>query len=229
MGYRISLVRVYLAAQIKRDTPTPFAEIRAFIYLQRKPQARTMARVQERLYIAIDQAEKTIEGLNAGIEQGATRGLDFNDEVKNPTKITTIPATAQRKVTIDGLEVEQVDPDEMPQMYDGMFISKKFSDARGVDWRYFSRDAQNEVMRTRKILPLEFNKVYRYFARFNEEGKIDWEYDESQLERLEKTKDLETIKVSLIGAIRSLDTGDIQRDINILRELNERLVKLRGD
>jgi hypothetical protein len=207
----------------------PFAEIRAFIYLQRKPQARTMAAIQERLYIAIDQAEKAIEGLNAGIERGSTRGLEFNEEVKKPTKITTIPPTNQRKVTIDGLEVEQVDPDEMPQMYDGMFISKKFSQSRGADWRYFSRQTQNRIMRTQSVLPLVFNKVYRYFARFNEEGKIDWEYDESQLERLEKTKDLETIRVSLIGAIRSLDTGDIQRDINILRELNERLVKLRGD
>lgn len=210
-----------------RGTPTPFAEIRAFIYLRSKPQLRTKAVMQARLVREVDATEQIIEGIGAGIERGSTIGTDFNHEIKNPTKITLIPPTNQKKVVIEGMEVEQVDPDEMPQMYDGMFISKKFSQARGGDWRYFSRAAQDRVMKTNNILELKLNRVYRYFARFDSTGKIDWEYDESQLKRFEQEADLKTIRTRLIDAIGALDTGDIQKDINILRELNERLIKLR--
>lgn len=233
MAFRISLMRMYFSTLKMGETPTPFAEIRTFMFLKRKPSVMRTKELRIHLLTAINQTENLLEGLQAGIEQGKTGGKDNSAEMKLPTRIRLIPPTTQRRVMIEGLEVERTDILDMPQGYEGIFQSRKFTQARGVEWRYFSKRAEREVSGRRVVLPLNFNKIYRYFARFNEEGKINWEYDEAQIRmRLEPAKEMvdqrEMVRTRLIKLITQVKTADIMRDIGILQELTRKLEELRG-
>lgn len=225
-------MRMYFSQIRGGETPTPFAEIRTFMFLKRKPTLARRKQLRIQLLAAINQTENLLEGLQAGIEQGKTGGKDFTIELRTPTRISVIPPTPQRRVIIDGLEVERTDTLEMPQGYDGIFKSNKLSRTRGVEWRYFGKRAERDVAGRKMVLPLKFNRIYRYFARFNEEGKIDWEYDEAQIrKRLEPVKELvderERVRARLINLITQVKTQDIMKDIGILQELTRKLEELR--
>jgi len=81
--YRNSLVRMYYAKKIKRHTPTPFAEIRAFMFLTRKKSHR------QRLKKVINTTQKYFPSIAYALKN----------------KLIT--------AKIEGEELEQIDKDEL--------------------------------------------------------------------------------------------------------------------
>lgn len=225
---------MYYAVRPKRETPTPFAEIRAFQFFRKRPARRMLEAVRVGLERAVDDMEKTMEGLQTGIELGVTGVWQEQDmEIVAPTRITLVPPTERRKVMIEGLEVEEVDADEMrPQNYEGIFISERLTRRRALEYRYFTRNTEADVTEEDYFLSLEFDRIYRYFAKFDEEGNIVKDYDEGEIkQRLEparKTRELvEALAERIRVIVTTLREADIARDIERLRNLQDLLRRLR--
>lgn len=225
MVVRVSFVRMYYASEPRTSqTPTPFCELRAFMFLRDMPSIGMRATLRNQLSREIDKLEDIIESIKEQKEAGTIAeyfdpARPADREIRRPTEILLGPPR-EMKVMIEGMEVEEVDVDEV-------FVSS-------LGDRYFSENTQGIVLFSREgTLPLELNKPYRYFALFHEGGYIRYEYDEAEikhrLEPIKKVRDEEEIiRTRLLGFMQ-----DLYREVDLigstkrLNELAERMRRLR--
>lgn len=225
MVVRVSFVRMYYAAEPRTSqTPTPFCELRAFMFLRDMPSIGMRVTLRNQLSKEIDNLEDIIESIKEQKEAGTIAEYfdprrPADKEIRRPTEILVGPPV-EMKVMIEGMEVEEVDQDEI-------FVST-------LGDRYFSERTQEIVLLTKEgTLPLELNKPYRYFALFHEAGYIRYEYDEAEikhrLEPIKKVRDEEDIiRTRLLGFMM-----DLYREVDLigstrrLQELSERMRRLR--
>lgn len=216
---------MYYAAEPRgSQTPTPFCELRAFMFLKDLPSIALKMTLRKQLSKEIDKLEEIITSIKEQKESGTI--AEYYDprrpadrEIRRPTEILIGPPVTM-KVMIEGLEVEEIDVDEI-------FVSS-------LGDRYFSENTQGQVLDTKTAtLPLELNKPYRYFALFHESGYIRYEYDEAEIKhRLEPRKKIideeNIIRERVLGLVAGL-----YRDIDLIgstkrmRELAERMRNLR--
>lgn len=156
--WRISAVRMFYAVTIKKKTPTPFCEIRAFMFTKKRPISLMLNIIKERLTREIEITERLLDSINRvkyviPTETGRDVvywSTDYEEhELEVKKKFGTI------KVEIDGYEIEDIDADEVMSMFKKM---KK---------------------------NIAFNFIYRYVAFFDTSGNIGFEYDEDYIAKLE--------------------------------------------
>lgn len=225
MVVRVSYVRMYYASEPRTNqTPTPFCELRAFMFLRDMPSIPLKITLRRQLSKEIDNLEDIIESIKEQKEAGTI--AEYFDprrpadrEIRRPTEIALMPPVTL-KVMIEGLEVEEIDQDEI-------FVSR-------LGDRYFSELTQEKVLFAKEgTLPLRLNTPYRYFALFSEGGYIRYEYDEAEikhrLEPIKKVRDEEDrIRERLLGFML-----DLYREVDLIgstrrmRDLADRMRRLR--
>jgi hypothetical protein len=171
----------------KVETPTPFCEIRVFIYLRDKPQTPLADRTIRN--ILFDEVRKLV--LKRGLAKtiGASEALNLISwEDRNYTKCESITIDRQpnkrTKIVIEGFEKEPVDIMEAIVNIDGML--QKHRTLFTEKWN--KQKIPKNIMQDREKLLnfltgyLLFGYSYRYVAFFAEDpqGKpyIKGEYDE---------------------------------------------------
>lgn len=159
--WRYSYVRMYYSTKPNTDTPTPLCELRAFVYLMRKPASLLEERkLRADLMKAIDMLIKK-DGLDKAFGQAIGRGSLTPDD-KQYTKLEEIEIerlpTGKIKVRIDGFEREPIDIVEAKVQVENKILKHK-----------------NIKITPKKIT---YNYLFRYVAFFNEKGKIKGDYDE---------------------------------------------------
>jgi hypothetical protein len=118
--WRISVVRVYSAPPKKRksnDTPIPFCEMRAFVFLPKKPSIYELKPLNNGLTQAINYTENLFQSIYTAREQDA---LEQDDSLEEHG-IRMHPATPRTIFEIQGYECQPIDAEE---------AMKHFSDER---------------------------------------------------------------------------------------------------
>lgn len=156
--YRISLIRTY-SSTLDRGTPDPFAEIRAFEFLDHYPTPMELQVIYSELEVSINALEihvltslQTAKDamLNKRGEVTATQ----KDRKERPIPIAVKEVTKGRPtIEIDGYEVEDLDVEEVMQTF--KYIEK-----------------------------IRFNRVYHYFALFDASGEPIFEYDDNEIQKM---------------------------------------------
>jgi len=156
--FRISLVKMLYSkpSRIRRGTPNPFVEIRAFIFSKTKPTFREEMLYKKGLEAVINNTENLFSSIVEAKKQDALDDSEWKDLETEPVS-TEYPATPRVEMEIDGYEIEEVDIDEVS------------------DWF-----AKNNIPDK-----LEFDSIYRYVAFFNPDGTIEYEYGEPEIEGIE--------------------------------------------
>jgi hypothetical protein len=162
--WRISFCRMwYSIAPKKRETPTPFAEFRAFIFLKDKPPTPLLElSIKRRLKDAVDKLKEICPSIIESYKNGTA---DFDDK----TLMEEVKATKKEgiiKIEIDGYEIEPMDI-----------------------MNFVTIVNDNEIMlhllkQTPKKIP--FDEIYRYMAFFSQTGMIKKDYDEFEIRELEQ-------------------------------------------
>lgn len=157
--WRISVVRCYYAIEPKtRRTPTPFCEIRAFIFFKKRPTQLMLNLTRERLKRQIELTEKLIDSIRRvkfEIPEETGKEIVYWTTDADDHIIEVKKKREEIKLEIDGYEVEDVDRDEILAFF--------------------------KTMKKR----ISFNTIYRYVAFFEPDGSIGFEYDEDYLIMLE--------------------------------------------
>jgi len=223
--YRVSLVRMYYSTvDTRSQTPTPFCELRSFLFLNSIPTTIQKRRLRSMLAEELNKLEDIIESV--GEQKRAGTIAEYRDpkrspylEILKPTPIEVKMPTRNVKVMIEGYEVEQVDLDEVFEM-------------RGS--RYFSTPTQDRVMISRgKFLNLLLGKPQRYFALFDAGGDIRFEYDEADIKgrlvplQIQRRR-IVNARTNLINSLIDWrKRGDFQQSIYDIMRIVERQQKLR--
>jgi len=212
--WRLSLVKMYYA-EIKKDkTPDPFLEIRTFVFLKDKP-----SRIQELAWKKV--MEKEIEFLKEKLLRhifDSPKNRFWEEKRQLETVIRAKPISKWFKIEIDGWEVERIDIDEVMREY-----------YMGVEGHWFRPD---RIEKRRLRLITEY--VYRYFAFFDEEGRIKGEYDEfdiikalKQIEELERReRELREAMSRYLSEIMSL-VKEFRKSAKEYEKIIEQLRRLR--
>jgi hypothetical protein len=223
--YRVGLLRMYYSVEPKSDqTPTPFCELRAFMFIEGAPTAPQKKRIRDLLDHEINQLEDIIESVGeqkrAGtIAEWVDPKIPPDIELQRPTIIRLMPPTMRVKVMIEGLEVESIDINEIFETRTG---------------RYFTRETEDAVENNRKFLNLMLDKPQRYFALYDNNGEIRFEYDEAdikgriepmQIEKRRIVKAREDLITAIIDFNKQADFKgsivDIMRIVERQRELRK--------
>lgn len=231
--YRVSLVRMYYCTdkdKRTRDTPTPFCELRAFMFLRKIPNQRQRIRIREFLASQLDELENIIESIGeqkrAGlIAEWFDPKLRNDYEIDNPKEISLTVPTKNVKVMIEGFEVEQIDLESIFEYRLG-----------GRDHRFFTTKTETAIMEYNNFLNIGFNSPQRYFALFNENGEIRQpEYDEANIKQTlipkqEERRRIVATEEEFINKLRErIKKADFQKSINDLLRIIERQKKIRGE
>jgi hypothetical protein len=158
--WRESLVTMFYGTRPNTDTPTPFCEIRAFIYLPAKPTLAETSMLKRRLKDAIDGILDKPSMLKR-LGQAIGRGSVSRQSATNAEELEYYDLPSGKiKVRIDGHERELVDVIETQVHVD-------------------NTDIKHKIVKVlpKKTLPT-FNYIFRYVAFFGPEGKIKGDYDE---------------------------------------------------
>ena len=159
--WRYSYVTMWYSTLPNTDTPLPLCEIRAFIYLNYKPKGNIQnLRIKNMLRDEVVNLINKI-GLSKTIGSAIDRGSLVPEDVRH-TRLDEIDFVPQKsgdvKVLINGFEREPIE----------IISSNVIVENRLVSHKFFK-------MTPRQIIP---NKIFRYVAFFNKDGRIKADYDE---------------------------------------------------
>jgi hypothetical protein len=158
---RFSCVRQYFSSIDSKSTPNPWAEFRIFTFWRERPTTLMLNITSERMIREIERMEKLFQSIDlVKNELPAMKGRDYVDWTTNKevTVIRAMEKKGEMRISIDGMEIEHLDEEEVLNFF------KKF------------------------ILRLKFGEFYRYVAFFGNDGRVKADYDEAQLRDLELTE-----------------------------------------
>lgn len=114
--WRISMVKMLYAkpSRVKKGTPEPFCEIRAFIFSKTKPTAREEMLYKKGLKAVINNTENLFISIVDAKKEDALDDPEWGD-LEKQTVDTEFPKTPKVEIEIDGYEVEEIDLDEVAQ------------------------------------------------------------------------------------------------------------------
>jgi hypothetical protein len=149
--WRISFVRMYSAEQhhSKGRTPTPFCELRAFVFLPNKPTILELKTLDRGLEQAVNYTETIFQSIYDAKESGA---VESEDALVEKDVRTVFPVTPRAKMVIEGKEVESIDEDEVMKYfrsedklkYFEIYRYCAFADADGtLSFEYDEDDVKN--------------------------------------------------------------------------------------
>lgn len=176
---RISLVKMVYATIKKRNTPSPFMELRAFIFLRKMPRPVEIPLIKKKLENSL---QEIIDKLLPHIFYTDKNEYIFDPKQTEKLINVTTSLTRFSKVEIDGFEVQQTDLDEI-------FYEKLFWEIEGRKIPFIHKFFSDTTLKKRMPLKLRTGVIYRYMAFYDEEGNIKGEYDEADIqEMLEKVE-----------------------------------------
>jgi hypothetical protein len=109
-------VRVYSSKPTHRkqnQTPEPFCELRAFIFLPKKPSIYELKLLNNGLTQVVNYTENLFQSIQVAIDQNSIE----TDEKLFEEGVRIQPATPQSFLQIDGYEISQLDRDEVERMF----------------------------------------------------------------------------------------------------------------
>jgi len=123
--WRISLVKMLYGENSRKTskTPDPFCEIRCFVFSHNKPTIR-----EEKLYVkGLEAVINVTENIFLSIVDAKKKGGIDEDEAEwsklAEEPISIVPPSPPIEMEIDGMEVEEVDVDEVRKFFKGDSIS----------------------------------------------------------------------------------------------------------
>jgi len=213
--YRVSLVKMIYAKYPKSKTPSPFMEMRAFVFLTDMPVGIRLQNLRRSLNSA---TKEMMDKILPHIFKDNEGNYDFIfQEPRAMISVKTL--TRFFKVEIDGLEVEPIDVDEI-------ITERLFWIIKGtrmpVDHHLF---LEKRIEGANK-LRLRTMRIYRYMAFFDEDGNIKGEYDEidisrmlHQLSLIERRSQLIRRMFSQVTDTLSKVTSEIEKSISDLEKI----------
>jgi hypothetical protein len=174
--FRVSLVIMCFADYIRRrQTPVPFMELRAFVFLGSIPNPMMELRIKRALKAAID--EDLMHKFLPHIFETDRADQSFSFLTRQTAKQIGLKQITNRfRIEIEGYEVEQVDLDEI--MHEQIYW-REDPIGREIDHHLFKFSRVQGGVR----LHLNTNQVYRYCAFYDEYGNLDGEYDEFDISK----------------------------------------------
>jgi hypothetical protein len=178
--YRVSLVEMVHAAEKGKhsSTPSPFMELRAFVFLGRPPSPTMESQLKNTF-------RRVIEGIKLNFLPHIFESeMNFKPEFGESKQAFSLKELTQRfRIEIEGFEVERVDLDE-------------------ITLGYFK---QERIERGHR-LHLNTGVIYRYVAFYNPDGTIKKpDYDEFSIrEAIGRIKELEERREKLMLRARGL-------------------------
>ena len=215
--YRVSLVVMVFASEVKRGSPQPFVELRSFLFLDRIPTPLEEVRIKAALRLSIDEVmHKFLPHIFLTDKQ------DYNmisRETAKPISLKSL--TRMTKIQIEGFEVEPMDIDEV--LNEPIY----WRELNGrIEHGLFSQDTRNVVMQGRKRLQLNTNYIYRYVAFYLEDGSIKRDYDEFEIKDVVKQRViLESQQKRLYGKMYNV-LGRMRSDVSELETLTAQLERI---
>lgn len=221
---RCSLTRMYMAVNPKgNQTPEPFCELRAFIFINGVPTSVQKGRLKGILNEELNKLEDIIESVgeqkrDGSIAEWTDPNVKPDAELRNPTQISVKMPTRNVKVMIEGLEVEAVSLQDIFQT--GQF-------------RYFSDTTVRTIAESRdKFLNLLIGKPQRYFALIRGDGSR-FEYDEADIKgrlvplQIENRRIVEARADLIKGLSDWREKADFQKSLYDIMRIVERQRELR--
>jgi len=114
--YRVSLVKMLFSKYVKRGTPSPFVEMRAFIFSKTKPTMREEILYRKGLEAVINNTENLFVSIVDAKKQNLLDSPEWSS-IETQGIDTETPPTQRVVMEIDGFEVEEVDIDEVSKYY----------------------------------------------------------------------------------------------------------------
>ena len=113
--WRISVCRIYSAKPThkKQETPEPFCELRAFVFLPKKPSIYELKLLNNGLIQVVNYTENLFQSIQVAYDQNSIE----TDEQMYEEGVRVQPATPQSFLQIDGYEISKLDEDEIHRMY----------------------------------------------------------------------------------------------------------------
>jgi hypothetical protein len=166
--YRISYVRMYYCPLPKRDTPTPFAEFRVFVYLKKKPAFIMEKALEGKMLNALDDMINNIFGsiTDAEMQNAATFDRDVRVVEWIDAKTRVGGLINQMKIEIDGMEGEKIDVLEAQSIVN-------------------DEEKKVKLFHTPPLGGIKINDIYRYAAFWTPYGDIKYAKDERGIRELE--------------------------------------------
>jgi len=153
--FRISLVEMISATEKKKSTPTPFCEIRAFIFLEKLLPQMQMAALKNMLKRNIEKVKTDFLPHIFFTDKNEYDGR----ELHQVTDFTLGDVNRRARVIIEGYEVQEIDIDEI--------VDAHFKQSR----KEYGRQ-----------LPIKTDIIYKYVAFYTDDGMISREYDNWDIE-----------------------------------------------
>jgi hypothetical protein len=159
---RISVLREYLSvSENLSSTPVPFAEFRIYQFRKTMPQGVYLHIVRNMLKVELERLEKLFQSIDLVKNKLPMLGKDVikwkDREEENLIQARRLKEGDKPFLSVDGLEIEAVDANEVLQFF------KKFA----------------------KRVKLNF--IYRYVCFYNPDGSIRKEYGEEEIREIEST------------------------------------------
>jgi hypothetical protein len=228
---RVSLVVMSFASTVRRrQTPIPFMEMRAFLFLDRLPTPVEEAIIKRSLKLAIedDIMHQFLPHIFESGRQDQTFSFISRQTAK---KIGLLNAmTRHFKVEIEGFEVEPVDLDEI--FHEPIYWSDEPIGRQIDHYLFHSTRTIPRIMKGTAKLHLKTGIIYHYVAFYDENGDIDGEYDDLEIsqhikQRMLVLKQRQALYGRAMGLATEIEqkTGQLSGMISEIERLNERYTR----
>jgi hypothetical protein len=156
--FRVSVVRIYSAKPTHRkqnQTPEPFCELRAFVFLPKKPSIYELKLLNNGLTQVVNYTENLFQSIQVAMDMDSIE----SDEKLFEEGVRVQPATPQSFLQIDGYEISELDKDEAEKYFrDSQKIHffniqryVAFYDQYGVPSKEYDSSNINDIERVTKL------------------------------------------------------------------------------
>jgi hypothetical protein len=135
--FRVSVVRCLYASEIKRQTPSPFVEIRIFVFLKERPSPAMYQMIKERLGNKILATEKLFQSINH--VKNVLQNVVYWEDDDDIHSLSVRKKADGVKVEIDGMEIERIDVEDAEKFFK-VFKKRIYL---GKEYRYVAFFGQN--------------------------------------------------------------------------------------
>jgi hypothetical protein len=210
--------------QRKSSTPSPFLELRAFVFLDKIPNPTQEVRIKRALKDTIE--NDLMHDFLGHIFESGRQDQSFSFLSRQTAKPISLKQITNRfRIEIEGYEVEQIDLDEI--MHEPIYWTENPINGQ-IDHHLFKFSRVQGGMR----LHLNVNQFYRYCAFYDEQGDLDGEYDEFEIRKVVQQRQIAVQQKQIFwqkaqGLITDIDTktNQLEMAIDDIEKMNK---KLRG-
>lgn len=154
--YRLSYVKMYYSTVEGGQTPTPFAEVRAFLFTKMRPTRIGEEMIKKRLRDAIEK----MMPLFFTLTEAEAMGKAYYETKQELSEMAVTKKEGEIKVEIDGFEVADVDVDEVLEFFKGKRVKITYDDVfRYVRFDYDTRPSKEydeyEIRYLQSLKPTE--------------------------------------------------------------------------